>query len=680
MDDKQLTLTPRQVAAELNVTVRTVQRWIADGRLPATRVGSRVRVSRSSLGGVADPAPIATNPVRRLLIANRGEIAVRVARTARRMGIRAIGVHGPDERPPDGLDEAHEIGSYLDPDALLSVARRSGADAIHPGYGFLAESAAFSRAVAAAGMRWVGPPSDAIAAMGDKAAARQQAAEHGVPTIPGYDGEGQDDATLAAEAGRIGYPLLVKPSAGGGGKGMRVVRAAPELADALAAARREAHRSFGDDRLILERFLPGARHVEIQVLFDRHGAGVHLGERDCSSQRRNQKIVEEAPAPSVTPELRARMGDAALRVAAAVGYESAGTVEMLLTDAGEFFFLEMNTRLQVEHPVTEAVTGRDLVADQLRIAGGASLDELGIREPPPIRGHAIEARLYAEDPESGFLPATGRLALVQWPDGIRVDAGVRVGDEITDRYDPMLAKLIAHGRDRREALDTLRAALDETTVLGVRTNLRFLRWLVDRPPMVAGDMRTDTIAGLDLPATPLAGDEHWQAAAMILGSTGDDPWSDGWRLNAPPVCRIRHEGDERSVPLAVGAGAGTVAVHDDEAVHVDVEGQSLEFVMAPPPTVEDAISHAAATGAAGASVLIAPMPGRVIAVRVAEGASVQAHQPIVIIEAMKMEHAVVAPTGGTVTGLRAREGQQVQRGDLIGEILPPAIARESPSS
>ena len=520
----------------------------------------------------------------------------------------------------------------------------------------------------AAGLRWVGPPAEAIAAMGDKAAARRHAAAHGVPTVPGYDGEAQDDATLAREAERIGFPLLVKPSAGGGGKGMRIVRDPDRLADDLAAARREAHRSFGDDRLILERLMVGARHVEIQVLFDGHGAGVHLGERDCSAQRRNQKIVEEAPAPSVTPELRGRMGDAALRVASAVGYQSAGTVEMLLTDAGEFHFLEMNTRLQVEHPVTEAVTGRDLVADQLRIADGATLGDLGLERPPTIRGHAIEARLYAEDPEAGFLPATGRLALVRWPEGIRVDTGVRQGDEVTDRYDPMLAKLIATGGTRRAALEALREALAATTILGVRTNLRFLRWLIEQPVVRDGEVRTDTISSLGLPDPPTPDEVHWQAASTLLDPQGSDPWSDGWRLNASSVRRLRHGDETRSVSRATPAAMDGTTVRDGHLVHVDVEGQSLDFSLAGAPTVEEAVRHAASAGGDGASVLVAPMPGRVISVRAAEGDAVRAHQAIVIIEAMKMEHAVVAPSDGVLTGVNVAEGQQVQRGDLIAEI------------
>jgi 3-methylcrotonyl-CoA carboxylase alpha subunit len=659
-------LTPRQVADQLRVTVRTVQRWIADGRLPATRVGGRVRVSRSSLSAVATTSAAPT-AISTLLVANRGEIAARIARTARRLGIRVVGVHAPDERPPEGVDASHQIGSYLDADALIAVATRARADAVHPGYGFLAENAGFAAAVGAAGLLWVGPPPDAIAAMGDKAAARRRAAALGVPTVPGYDGAAQDDATLTTEADRIGYPLLVKPSAGGGGKGMRVVRSAGELAESLAAARREAQRSFADDRLILERYLAGSRHVEIQILFDAHGNGVHLGERDCSTQRRNQKVVEEAPAPSVTPELRGRMGEAALRVAGGVGYVNAGTVEMLLTDAGEFFFLEMNTRLQVEHPVTEAVTGRDLVADQLRIAGGATLAELGLSEPPPIRGHAIEARVYAEDPESGFLPASGTVERLDWPEGVRVDAGVRTGDVVTDRYDPLLAKIVASGDTRQEAIDRLRAALDETLVLGVRTNIRFLRWLLDQPPMQQAQMRTDTIAGLQLPPPASPDDADWTAAALAAPPRIEGVWGGGWRLNGSPVRRLRHGEHERSVLLDVIREGAPAAVAGADTTYVDVEGQSLEFVIAPPPSIEDAVRHAGAAGD-GASVLTAPMPGRVIAVRAATGQRVAAHQPLVVLEAMKMEHAVVAPMDGSVARVHVSVGEQVQRGDLLVEL------------
>ena len=660
-------LTPRQVADELGVTVRTVQRWIADGRLPAIRVGSRVRVSRSSLSAVADgTATKPAGPIRTLLVANRGEIAARVARTAHRLGMRVVGIHAPDDRAPGGVDESHEVPGYLDGAAIIAIAQGAGADAIHPGYGFLAENPGFARAVAAAGLRWVGPPANAIAAMGDKAEARRRAADNGVPTVPGYDGPDQQDATLAAEGERIGYPLLVKPSAGGGGKGMRVVRDPADLGEALTGARREAHRSFGDDRLILERFLEGSRHVEVQVLFDAVGRGVHLGERDCSAQRRNQKIVEESPAPSVTPELRERMGTAALAVATAAGYVNAGTVEMLLTDDGEYFFLEMNTRLQVEHPVTEAVTGRDLVADQLAIAAGATLADLGLPEPPPIRGHAVEARLYAEDPEAGFLPATGRVALLRWPDGVRIDAGVVQDDVVGDRYDPMLAKLIAHGQTRGEALDRLQAALEHTVVLGVRTNLRFLRWLLGRPEMRDGEVRTDTIAGLEVPGLPATDDDHWRAAARLAATGSSDPWADGWRLNAPAVRRLRHGEEERAV-ASDGPMTAVNAVRDGDTIHVDVDGQNVEFGLAAPPTVESAVAHAASSGE-GASVLTAPMPGRVIAVRASEGQAVRAGEPVVVIEAMKMEHAVASPIDGTVVRLDVGEGQQVNRGDVVAEV------------
>ncbi|HUF06225.1 MAG TPA: biotin/lipoyl-containing protein, partial [Candidatus Binatia bacterium] len=362
-------------------------------------------------------------------------------------------------------------------------------------------------------------------------------------------------------------------------------------------------------------------------------------------------------------------------VATAAGYASAGTVEMLLTDAGEFFFLEMNTRLQVEHPVTEEVTGRDLVEDQLRIAGGATLAELGLTEPPAIRGHAIEARVYAEDPEAGFLPATGPVCLVSWPQGVRIDSGVREEDEVTDRYDPMLAKVIAHGATRGEALGRLRAALAGTTILGVRTNVRFLRWLLEQPAMRDGEVRTDTIAGMTLPDPPRVEEPHWQAAALIVGPTGVPPWSGGWRLNAAPTLRMRHADEDRVVALDVGDDGtdgwtwrGPMATDGGSAIFVDVDGQSLEFSLAPPPTVEEAVRHAAAAGGSGSSILTSPMPGRVIAVRVAEGATVRAHEPVVIIEAMKMEHAVVSPVDGTLARLLVSEGQQVQRGDVLGEV------------
>jgi acetyl-CoA/propionyl-CoA carboxylase biotin carboxyl carrier protein len=647
-------LTPRQVAERLGVTVRTVQRWISSGRLPAHRVGARLRVSPSSLG---EPS---AHPIRSLLIANRGEIAARIARTARRLGVQTIGVHTADEPAPDGMDLVAPIKSYLDGDALIDAARRSGAEAVHPGYGFLAENAAFAQAVIDAGLFWVGPPPAAIAAMGDKAEARRRAAQQGVPTISGYEGADQSNATLRGEALRIGLPILIKPSAGGGGKGMRVVLDAADLESAFSGARREARLAFGDERLIIERYLVGPRHVEIQILCDAHGTTLHLGERDCSSQRRNQKVVEESPAPTVDAGLRARMGEAALSVAASVGYLNAGTVEFLLSDDGRFHFLEMNTRLQVEHPVTEAVTGRDLVADQLRIAAG---EPLGIRQREiRLSGHAIEARLYAEDPEAGFLPATGRVARLVWPDDVRVDAGVRQGDLVSDRFDPLLAKLIAHGRTRSEALTRLRGALEATTLLGVRTNLRFLRWLLAQSFFVDGETRTDTLERVDLPGRPIPSDADWRAAAgSLLSERGI--WTGGWRLNAEPAVLLRSGENVRSVAPAADASA---AVRDGATAFVDVDGQSVEFSLAPAPTVEEAARHAAAQG--GSALLRAPMPGRVIAILRAEGAFVTEHEPVVVMEAMKMEHAVVAPLNGTVTRLAVRVGQQVQRGDELAEV------------
>jgi acetyl/propionyl-CoA carboxylase alpha subunit len=390
---------------------------------------------------------------------------------------------------------------------------------------------------------------------------------------------------------------------------------------------------------------------------------VHLGERDCSAQRRNQKIVEEAPAPSVDAALREQLGAAALRVAAAAGYVGAGTVEFLVAEDGSFYFLEMNTRLQVEHPVTEAVTGRDLVADQLRIAVG---DPLGVRqEQVRLRGHAIEVRIYAEDPEHGFLPATGRVVDLAWPDGVRVDAGVAAGDLVYDRYDPLLAKLIVHGPTRDVAVDALRTALADTRLLGVRTNLRFLRWLVEQATFTEADIRTDTLETTTLPGPIAPPGDAWSAAAAALAHDSAGAWSGGWRLNAAPSVRLVHGDEERATAVPDRPADRVVARHGDTAF-VDVEGQSLEFTLASPPAVEDAVRHA--TRAEGAAVLTAPMPGRVVAVRRRAGDAVAAHEPIVILEAMKMEHTISAPLSGTVTALHVEAGDQVQRGDLLAEV------------
>jgi acetyl-CoA/propionyl-CoA carboxylase biotin carboxyl carrier protein len=652
-------LSPSEVAKRLGTSTRTVQRWIATGRLPARRIGGRWRVAFDAFDASATSRPAKEREIRSIFIANRGEIAERIRRTCVHLG---IGVVVPETEGPDALD-------LLDATAVVAAARATGADAVHPGFGFLAENADFAEAVASADLIWIGPPSDAIRAMGDKAAARRLAASLGVPIPEGYDDPDQSDEALTAAARRIGIPLLVKPAAGGGGKGMRTVRDLDRLPVELTAARREALAAFGDDRLILEHLVEGARHVEIQVLFDAHGAGVHLGERDCSLQRRHQKVMEEAPSPAVDDDLRTRMGEAATRLAAAVGYVGAGTCEFLLDDRGRFTFLEMNTRLQVEHPVTEAITGRDLVTDQIRIAAG---DPLGIEQAEiAFAGHAIEVRLYAEDAEAGFLPATGRIERLRWPtgDGIRVDAGVREGEAVGSRFDPMLAKIIARGTDRADALDRLARALDATVVLGLTTNLRFLRWLVREPAVVQGQVRTDTLDRIwppdDWAARTTIPDAAWSTAAALL--TGGDPGRDGWRLNASPSIRLAAGDDERAVSTAVDPTVDAVRIGD--TVHVDVDGRSVEITLAPPPDVDRA-ARAAAHHVGGPVDLIAPMPGQVLAVHATVGASVEAGDPVVTLEAMKMEHVVAAPIAGRLEAVAVSVGDQVVRGESLGVVVP----------
>jgi acetyl-CoA/propionyl-CoA carboxylase, biotin carboxylase, biotin carboxyl carrier protein len=584
------------------------------------------------------------------------------------MGIRAV---VPLTEGPGALD-------LLDVNVVVAAAVDAGADALHPGFGFLAESAAFAKAVITAGLRWVGPPPETIRQMGDKAAARRLAASLGVPVVPGYDDADQSDEALSAAAQRIGLPVLVKPAAGGGGKGMRIVREMDRLGDALASGRREATAAFGDGRLILERFLEGPRHVEIQVLFDAHGNGVHLGERDCSIQRRHQKVLEETPSPAVDQALRRRLGEAALALASAVGYVGAGTCEFLVDDRGEPVFLEMNTRLQVEHPVTELATGRDLVEDQLRIAAGEALG-FGQAEVTAA-GHAIEVRLYAEDAEGGFLPATGRIEELRWPSGpgIRVDAGVVRGDEVTGRFDPMLAKVIAHGATRDEALDRLTAALDDTLVLGLTTNLRFLRWLVREPVVRGGEARIDTLQRIwppdDWAERTALPDEAWAAAALALarnpaGSGAADPWRGGWRLNAPPTIRLDAEGQQRIAAPGGPLDASLPLVVAGDTVHVDIAGLSVQFRIAAPPDVTRA-AREAASHAGGAAEVVAPMPGVVLAVEVAIGETVAAGAAVVTLEAMKMEHGVVAPIAGRLAELRIAAGDQVTRGQVLGVVEP----------
>ncbi len=660
MDDE---LSPSEAAKRIGTTTRTVQRWIASGRLPARRVGDRWRVAFVALDafrGDKQARRPAGTPISTVFIANRGEIVERVRRTCERLGIEVV---APTTDGPDALD-------LLDIRAVVEAATASGADAVHPGFGFLAENADFADAVLAAGLRWVGPPSPAIRAMGDKAAARTLAVRLGVPVLPGYDGAGQSDRVLTTAATRVGYPVVIKPAAGGGGKGMHVVREPARLKDALAAARREAVAAFGNDRLILERLAEGARHVEVQILFDTQGNGVHLGERDCSLQRRHQKILEETPSPAVTPALRDRLTRAALTLATEVGYVNAGTCEYLITARGEPAFLEMNTRLQVEHPVTEMVTGRDLVADQFRIAAGEALRVT--QEGIVATGHAVEIRLYAEDAEDGFLPATGRIEALHWPraDGVRVDAGIELGTEVGARFDPMLAKIVAHGRDRTEAFERLTRALDETVVLGVVTNLRFLRWLVRQPVVLAGEARTDTLNRIwppdDWVERSALPKDAWRVAAAAL--TDRQTNVDGWRLNARPAMRLTTGSESRSVIVSPPTESFRCVLVGG-IVHVDVAGRSVPFTLAAPPDVDRAARAAASHLAAGSSAdVVAPMPGSVLTVHVTVGATIAAGDPIATLEAMKMEHVVTAAIAGTVTDVTVRPEDQVARGQRLATI------------
>ena len=664
-------LTPRQAAAQIGATTRSVQRWIESGRLPARRVGSRWRVSADAIGAFGALAPASTAdrfPIRRLFVANRGEIAARIRRTCDRLDVECL-------VPGEGAVPAVEL---LDAGDVIAAALASGSDAIHPGYGFLAENADFADAVERSGLRWVGPPPAAMRAMGDKAAARRLAATLRLPVTPGYDGDDQSTGRLTAEAMRIGVPLLIKPASGGGGKGMRTVRDLRTLDEDIAAARREATAAFGDDRLILERLVGHARHVEVQVLFDRQGRGVHLGERDCSIQRRHQKVLEETPAPGIARGIRKRLTDGALTLARAVGYISAGTVEFLVEGDGSFHFLEMNTRLQVEHPVTELVTGFDLVAEQLRIAAGEPLGFDQATVDARRRGHAIEVRLYAEDAEAGFLPATGTIAKVRWPTGARIDTAIAPGDVVDERFDPMLAKIAAVGANRREALRNVTAALDTTVLLGLVTNLRFLRWLVRQRVVTAGRARTDSLGAIWPPEgwgnRTTVPDHTWSlAAARLLGAVRQpaDPWTGAWRLNGAPHARIQADGDEERTVEAIDRSSSAESVVTGNAVHVDVDGRSVAFRIAPPPDVDRAARAASAhDGATGPVDVVAPMPGSVRAIHAASGAYVEAGQPVVTLEAMKMEHVVTAPVSGRVAALLVRAGVQVGRGDVLATVEP----------
>jgi acetyl-CoA/propionyl-CoA carboxylase, biotin carboxylase, biotin carboxyl carrier protein len=618
--------------------------------------------------------------VETVLVANRGEIAVRIARTLHRMGLRSAGVHTAADAEAmhvDAVDVAVEIPSYLDAGAVVAAALRAGADAVHPGYGFLSENAGFARTVAAAGLAWVGPPADAIELMGDKARAKQLARAAGVPVVPGLEGRDVGLEELRAFAADHGHPLVIKAVAGGGGKGMRVVRAERELASALEAARREGEAAFGDGRVLVERYLDRPRHVEVQVLADAHGCIVHVGERECSLQRRHQKVVEEAPSPAVDPALRAAMGEAAVALARACGYVSAGTVEFLLAGE-EFFFLEMNTRLQVEHPVTELVFGLDLVEQQVRVAAG---EPLGLDQAALVpRGHAIEARLYAEDPDAGFLPATGTVLHLREPAAARVDSGVRAGSVVGTEYDPMLGKVIAHGPDRPTALRRLDRALAELELLGVATNAAFTRALLAREDVRAGALDTGLLERVlaELDATPP--DDLLPAAALVAAGTAapPGPWRRRFEGGEARVVEgevrvgdrswragVRHLGGAGWRIALDGVSRRYCAVVDDDVVWIGRDGHALEARTERP---------ARAGAAALAGSLEAPMPGVVLLVPVANGDPVAAGDVLLVLESMKMELSITAPHDGTVEGLDLAPGDRVARRQPLVAVVPSTDA------
>ena len=653
---------------------------------------------------------------RKILIANRGEIACRVIATARRLGIATVAVYSEADvyaRHVDLADEAWPVGpapareSYLAVDKIIEVARRSGAVAVHPGYGFLAENATFAEACAAAGIVFIGPPAEAIRVMGDKAAAKALMERSGVPLVPGYHGEAQDLATLSAAAERIGYPVLIKAAAGGGGKGMRVVPRSEAIEEAIGGARREALASFGDDRVLIEKYLTRPRHIEIQIFADTYGNVVSLFERDCSIQRRYQKVIEEAPAPGLSAERRSAMGEAACTAARAVGYVGAGTVEFISEGPG-FYFMEMNTRLQVEHPVTEMTTGQDLVEWQLRVAAGENLPL--VAQQLRVRGPAIEARLYAEDPSHDFRPSTGTLVHLRQPREdahVRVDSGVREGDAITPYYDPMVAKLIVHGEDRAEALQRLAGALAQYEVVGVATNLGLLRAIALHPAFARAELDTGFIARHAELLMPTEDDDNfvWAAAALARlageraraaadAAASADPWSpwdvaDAWRMNGDGYQDLLLRRDETLVtvrihPLEEGAcrldlprcsvraeasedADGELRLRLDgvlRRVRVVRRGASLVVILGGRNhVVEIADPLAGPEGEeAGSDRLVAPIPARVARVLVRAGAEVRKGDPLVVLEAMKMEMTLTAPFEGRVACVHHAEDEMVEEG------------------
>ena len=666
---------------------------------------------------------------RKILIANRGEIAVRVARTARRLGVATVAVYSDADagaRHVHACDEAYRLGppapreSYLNGERILAIAKSCGAQAIHPGYGFLSENEGFAAACAREGVVFIGPPPSAIAAMGSKSAAKAIMGKARVPLVPGYHGDDQDPARLAREAAKIGYPVLIKATAGGGGKGMRIVNAASEFERALASARREAKASFGDDRMLVEKYLTSPRHIEIQVFADTHGNVVHLFERDCSVQRRHQKVLEEAPAPGMTAARRHAMGAAAVAAAKAIGYVGAGTVEFIAEQDGTFFFMEMNTRLQVEHPVTEMVTGLDLVEWQLRVAAGEPLPLA--QDAIAIFGHAIEARLYAEDPDRGFLPSIGTIRHWRMPatsERVRVDTGFREGDEVSPYYDPMLAKLVVRAESREAACAALAFALGRCEVAGVATNIALLERVVVHEAFAGGRVDTGLIDKHRDALFPAAGDvpERALVAAAIAGflaergkaeaaarGTADphSPWDarDGWWPNRAPlgVAATFADGDALHATIVHPRGDGAARVElpgraldvawADRDGRLRIEADGARFDAAVVPDGEDRLVFApgvrrrlrfvdplAHSGEAHehAGHLAAPMSGAIVAVHVKPGERVDKGAPLVVLEAMKMEHTIVAPAAGIVVAVNCAVGDRVSEGaDLVDLEDPPA--------
>ncbi|MGY1409346.1 acetyl/propionyl/methylcrotonyl-CoA carboxylase subunit alpha [Luteimonas sp. A611] len=656
----------------------------------------------------------------RILIANRGEIACRVIRTARRLGIGTVAVFSEADADAQHVrlaDEAYPIGgprpadSYLRGEAIIEVARHSGAQAIHPGYGFLSENAEFADAVEAAGLVFIGPKAASMRKMGSKAGAKDLMQAAGVPVVPGYTGEDQSPALLAREAARIGFPMMIKAAHGGGGKGMRVVHSADEFLPSLESCQREAANAFGRDRVLLERYVESPRHIEIQVFGDAHGNVIHLNERECSAQRRYQKVFEESPSPFLTPALRQAMGEAAVLAARAIDYGNAGTVEFIVDPAGNFYFMEINTRLQVEHPVTEMTTGLDLVEWQLRIAAGASLPLA--QADVPQRGHAIEVRLYAEDPDAGFLPGSGRLDRLELPDPtaqVRIDSGVVEGDTVSIFYDPMIAKLIVHDRDRPSALARLREALAQCVIEGPKSNIAFLEALVRHPAIVEARIDTgyldrhldefttahaaDTGLLLAAATATLLDQERGQREAAAASNDPTSPWAiaDGWRLGhaGQRPLAFQHRG-ERIELLAQGddgryrirCGDRFAAIEgarlSDDSLSLRMDGQGRRFRVSLRPgrvDVHDGVRrlslqslavyrHEPAAQDAGDDRVRAPMPGRVVALRVAAGDQVEAGQELAVLEAMKMELALKAPRTGVVGEVRASVGEFVEADSVL---------------